>query len=151
MRGGGIIIGRNCTIGVRKNSRTIGHFHKTRLCLKSHDAYIKIDDNTNLNGTYIACMDKILIGKNCRIATGTTIIDYNGHNTYSINRTIGRDTPKPIIIGDNVWIGLNSIILKGSVIGNNCIVSAGSVVKGEFPSNCIIAGNPAKVVKILDF
>lgn len=79
------------------------------------------------------------------------ITDLNGHLTYSLNRTIGEDTAKPIVIGDNVWIGLNAIIPKGTEIGDNCIVSAGTVVKGKFPANSVITGNPAKVVKTLDF
>ncbi len=147
---GGVEIGNNCGIGVRRNSNTIGHFHKTTLSIKSPKAKILIGDNTNLNGVYVGCRENIQIGKNCRIATGCTIIDYNGHVTFSKNRTSGRDTPCPIIIGDNVWIGINSIVLKGTVIGNNSIISAGSVVKGVFPDNCIISGNPARIVKVMD-
>lgn len=52
-----------------------------------------------------------------------------------------------IEIGDDCFIGMNSIILKGTKLGNNVIVGAGSVVHGSFPDNCIIAGNPAKIVK----
>lgn len=78
------------------------------------------------------------------------MIDGNGHETYSLNRTIGRDMPKPIVIGNNVWIGVNAIILKGSMIGENSIVGAGSVVNGLFPANSLIIGNPAKLVKILE-
>lgn len=46
-----------------------------------------------------------------------------------------------------MWIGLNALILKGTIIGDNCVVGAGAVVKGKFPANCVIAGNPAKIVK----
>lgn len=77
-------------------------------------------------------------------------MDSNGHETISNNRTIGSDEPKSIVIGDNVWIAINVVILKGSVIGDNCIISAGSVVKGVFPKNSIISGNPARVVKQLN-
>lgn len=52
----------------------------------------------------------------------------------------------PVIIGNNVFIGVNSVILMGTTIGNNVIIGAGSVVKGEIPSNCVVAGNPAKVI-----
>ncbi len=90
------------------------------------------------------------IGSDCRIAAGVTILDYNGHETYSLNRTVGIDVPSSVMIGNNVWIGLNAVIIKGTQIGDNCIVSAGSVVKGIFLSNCIITGNPAKVVKSIE-
>lgn len=68
----------------------------------------------------------------------------------SNDRTIGRDKPKTIKVGNNVWIGLNVTILKGTVIGNNCVIAAGSVVKGEFPDNVLIQGNPAVIVSNLE-
>ena len=56
-----------------------------------------------------------------------------------------------IKIGDNVWIGWNCTVLKGVQIGKNSVVAAGSVVlRGKYPNNSLIAGNPAKVVKVLD-
>lgn len=54
------------------------------------------------------------------------------------------------VIGNNVFIGMNSIILMGTKIGNNVIVGAGSVVSGEIPDNCVIAGNPAKIIRSLE-
>jgi acetyltransferase-like isoleucine patch superfamily enzyme len=54
---------------------------------------------------------------------------------------------KEIRIGKNCFIGCNSIILKGTVLGDNCVVGAGAVVSGQFEDNCVIAGNPAVVVR----
>jgi acetyltransferase-like isoleucine patch superfamily enzyme len=85
------------------------------------------------------------------IASGVNIIDTNGHVLLSLDRTIGRDTPEEIIIEDNVWIGLNCTILKGTKIGKNSVVSTGSVVKGIFPANSLIHGNLATMVKELGF
>lgn len=121
----------------------------TTILVDGEEAYIEVGDNSRINGAYIHAQKRILIGNNCVIAAGVNIIDSNGHETYSENRTIGRDMPSDIIIGNNVWLGLNAIILKGSEIGDNCVVGAGSVVKGKFPSNVIIVGNPAKIVKYL--
>ena len=73
-----------------------------------------------------------------------------GHGIHLADRMV-YNTSKPIYIGKNVWIGLNATILKGTIIGDNCIVSAGSIVKGEFPCNSIITGNPAKIVKQIEF
>lgn len=53
----------------------------------------------------------------------------------------------PIVIGENTFVGMNCIILKGTTIGKNCIIGAGSVVHGSYPDNCVIAGNPAKIIK----
>ena len=54
---------------------------------------------------------------------------------------------QPVYIGKNVWIGLGSIILKGVTIGDGAIIAAGSVVTKDVPSNCLVGGNPAKVIK----
>lgn len=69
----------------------------------------------------------------------------------STNRTVGRDTPQEIVIGENVWIGLNATILKGTTIGNNSVIAAGTVVKGHIPENVVVQGNPAEVIKEIEF
>ena len=79
---------------------------------------------------------------------GAYITDSDWHGIY--DRTDYVATPKEVIIEDNVWIGEKSIILKGSKIGKNSIIGAGSVVSGEVPENVVFAGNPAKEVKKLD-
>jgi len=59
------------------------------------------------------------------------------------------DDISPISIGDNTWICDGAIILAGTTIGNGCVIGAQALVKGVFPENCLIAGNPAKVIKRL--
>ena len=54
---------------------------------------------------------------------------------------------KPVHIGQNVFIGCNCLILKGTEIGDDCVIGAGSVVSGKFEAGSVIAGNPAKVIK----
>jgi acetyltransferase-like isoleucine patch superfamily enzyme len=122
----------------------------TTLFADTKGALITIGDNCRINGAYIHAQKKIEIGSNCVIASGVNIIDSNGHQLLSNNRTRGRDDAKEIIIGNNVWIGLNSIILKGTIMGDNCVVSAGSVVKGIFDANSLIQGNPAVKVNTLE-
>lgn len=114
-------------------------------------ASIKIGDNVRINGAYIHSQKEIQIGSNCVIASGVNILDSNGHVVNSLNRTIGRDNPESISIGSNVWIGLNSIILKGTIIGDNSIIGAGSVVQGVFPSNVIIKGNPGVIIRSINY
>ncbi len=122
----------------------------TTLLLDQDEAEIKIGANTRINGAYIHAKKKIQIGENCVIAANVNILDSNGHELYSMNRTKGRDEPSPVSIGNNVWIGLNAVILKGTVVGDNSVIGAGSVVRGIFPNNSLIVGNPAAVVKTID-
>jgi len=152
-------------INVRKNKLTVGEnvylrsnsngYHAgmpfpTTILVDKIGAECVIGDNCRINGTYIHAQKRIMIGRNSVIAAGVNIIDSNGHVLHSSNRTQGRDSPKAIIIGENVWIGLNAIILKNTNIGNNSIVAAGSVVKGTFPNNVLIQGNPAKIIRTLE-
>jgi acetyltransferase-like isoleucine patch superfamily enzyme len=146
-----LVIGENVTIRSRNRGYHAGMPFYSSILIDVKDAKVKIGNNSRLNGVYIHAQKEICIGQNCVIAAGVNIIDSNGHILNSLNRTVGRDKPKEIIIGDNVWIGLNSIILKGTKIGNNSVVAAGSVVKGDFPENSIISGNPAIIVDEIKF
>ncbi|MEJ8801771.1 acyltransferase [Pontibacter sp. H249] len=94
---------------------------------------------------YIEVLNKLEIGNDVGIAWGVSIIDKNQHNPiYSGLAVNSNDEVK---IGNHVWIGCNVTILPGTVIGNNSIVAANSVVKGVFKDNCLIGGNPAKIIR----
>lgn len=124
-----------------------------------YNGSIKIGNNCDLNGVCIVSYKNVTIGDYCQFASSTIIFDTDFHPTDTLERlhqmqgvTFSFDSVNKadIIIGNNVWIGWGCIILKGVHIGNNCIVAAGSVVLGgDYPDNCLIAGNPAKVVKTL--
>lgn len=144
-----IQVGNNVYLRSNPNGYHTGMPFPTTLLADKPDALISIGANCRLNGVYVHSQKAIQIGDNCVIAAGVNIIDSNGHQVNSSNRTIGRDDSQPIVIGNNVWIGLNAIILKGSIIGDNCVISAGSVVKGVFPNNSLIQGNPAQNISEL--
>jgi acetyltransferase-like isoleucine patch superfamily enzyme len=92
---------------------------------------------------YFQALNGIKLGKNFLFAPGVKLISAN-HNITNHSQSIKE---KSIIIGDNVWIGANAIILPGIELGNNCVVGAGSVVTKNFKeSNLVIAGNPAKII-----
>ncbi len=99
-------------------------------------------------GVRISASDLIEIGDSCMIASGAYITDSDWHGIYD---RIERNTePRPIRIGNNVWIGDRATILKGVTIGDNSIVGASAVVSHDVPANVVVAGNPARVVKQLD-
>jgi hypothetical protein len=80
-------------------------------------------------------------------ASNAAISDSDWHDVY--NR-ISMGKTAPVLIADNVWIGDSAIVCKGVSVGENSIIGAGAVVVDDVPSNCIAAGNPAKIVKRLD-
>ena len=142
-KSGKIEIGNNCLIGRDKKGYQAGMPFYTTIFCDVDNSRVEIGNNCRINGAYVHAQSQIIIGDNCVVATGVNIIDSNGHELRSTNRTVGRDTPRPIIIGNNVWIGLNAIILKGTEIGDNSVVAAGTVVKGYYPANSII--HPAAI------
>lgn len=107
---------------------------KAKLVLKGQKGYI----NT---GTRINCFMQIEIGDDCGIGDHVTIMDSDHH---SIDGAI---SSAPIFIGDHVWIGNNSMVLKGVKIGDGAVVAAGSVVTKDVPAHCLVGGVPAKVIK----
>ena len=147
---GEIIIGKKCLIGRTSICYHAGMPFFTTILNDGENSSIKIGDNCRLNGVYVHSKSSISIGNNCVMASGVNIIDSNAHQITSLDRTVGKDEPSAITIGNNVWIGLNAIILKGTMIGDNSIVAAGAVVKGVYPSNCIIK-NPSVVVENRDY
>lgn len=115
-----------------------------------HGGVIELGSHVGLNGTTICSRKKIFIGNDTMIGPNTIISDHNGHVTKAKNRWVERDDPKEIFIGENCWIGMNCIILKGVTIGNNTVIGAGSVVKDNCDENSIYAGNPAIKIKNID-
>jgi acetyltransferase-like isoleucine patch superfamily enzyme len=99
-------------------------------------------------GSRISASDEIIIGDGVMMANGTYVTDSDWHTVY--DRTQRDDTPTPVRIGNNVWLGDHATVLKGVTIGDNSVVAARAVVTRDVPANVIVAGNPAKVVKELD-
>ncbi len=128
--------------------------------------YSVIEDFSCLNNA----VGDLIIGSNSRVGLGNTIIgpvqignDVNiaqnvtisglNHNYQDVNKSIALQgvSTSQVIIEDDVWIGANSVILAGSNIGKHSIVAAGSIVTRPVPSFCIVAGNPATIIKKYDF
>jgi acetyltransferase-like isoleucine patch superfamily enzyme len=138
--------------GVFLNSNPDGELYRTGLRAYFASSVIKIGDKCSLNGTIIHSRNAVIIGDNCMFGPGVVILDNDSHNT-SIDpksRRQGQIEETPVVIGNNVWIGMRSIIMKGVNIGDNSIVAAGSIVTKSVPSNSLFGGNPAAFIKKLD-
>lgn len=101
----------------------------------------------------ISVGERVEIGDNCLISDRVFIADNNGHPTDPMQRLsrqkVSPDEIGPVKIGNNVWIGYQSVIMKGVTIGDNSIVGANSVVIKNVPPNTVVAGNPSKILRTL--
>ncbi len=127
-----------------------------------NDGRCTIGDFTLLNGALIMAEERIEIGSHCLVSWNVGIADSDFHPLEPAQRLIDaqalapyfKDRPArptlktaPVKICDNVWIGMNAVILKGVTIGENSVVAAGAVVTKSVEPNVVVAGNPAVIVK----
>ena len=115
-------------------------------------AIVSVGARSRLNGACVHAWERVTIGSDCLIAAGVQIIDANGHELAPANpsdRLTATDKPRPVEIGDAVWIGMNAVVLPGAKIGSGSVIGANSVVSGEIPANVLAAGQPARVIRQL--
>ena len=143
-------IGENVTIRSSFLSNLVGLYSRTIIVSRTSEAVIKIGDNVGISGATLYARKGIEIGDNTLIGGNVKILDNDFHpiDIEARNADIKEKICiKPIKIGMNCFIGCNSIILKGTELGEGCVVGAGAVVSGKYEDGCVIAGNPAKVIK----
>jgi acetyltransferase-like isoleucine patch superfamily enzyme len=145
-KGSEIIIGENGRFRSKHTSNLIGI---NRPCILSthagNNCKIIIGDNCGFSGTVIGAFSQIKIGNNVKCGANTLITDSDWHPEDHRS-----SPPRPIIIGNNVWLGVNSTVLKGVTIGENSVIGANSLVVKDIPANVIAAGNPCKVIKSIN-
>lgn len=137
---------------------------------ESNEGFISIGHGTFINsGTKIISRSSVTIGNNVTIAWGCMIYDHDSHSldyrdriadqgqqlddwhrgNFIANKNWKTVNSKPIVIGDNAWLGFEVVVLKGVTIGKGAIIGAKSVVTHDIPAWSVAAGNPAKVVKYI--
>lgn len=144
--GKGLVLSNNVRTNPLGNNRCIFYVH--------NNATLTIGENVGMSHTTIITMDDIVIGNDVKLGSGVKLLSSDFHSVNPMIRITDQDTKQahhsPIHIGNNVFIGMNSIVLKGVTIGDNAVVGAGSVVTKSIPANQIWAGNPAKFIKQID-
>jgi len=105
-----------------------------------------------MTGATVVAAERIEIGQRVLVGANAVIVDTDFHPMDPFERRISMfpGATRPTIIGNDVFIGMNAIILKGAVIGAEAVIGAGSVVTGEVPPRTIFAGNPARLVRNLE-
>lgn len=115
-------------------------------------AVLEIGRNFGMTGGSICAATCITIGDNVAVGANCVITDTDFHPLHPRERLLDPQNGQsaPVVIGDNVFIGMNSTILKGVTIGANSVIGAGSVVSRSIPPDSIAAGNPAVVIRKLE-
>ena len=116
-------------------------------CINNAVGDVVIGDNTRI-GIHNTIIGPVTIGSHVNLAQGITVTALN-HNFKDTTLRIDEQgiSTQPVIIGDDVWIGANAVILPGVTIGNHAVVAAGAVVTKDVPDNTIVGGVPAKEIK----
>ena len=118
-------------------------------CINNAVGNVIIGDHTRI-GLHCTIIGPVTIGSHVNLAQGITVTALN-HNFEDTAKRIDEQgiTTKEVIIGDDVWIGTNAVILPGVTIGRHSVVAAGAVVTKDVPDCCIVGGVPAKVIKCI--
>lgn len=108
---------------------------------------LSIGNNVGINSNcVIACHEKISIGNEVGLGPNVCIYDHDHDFRAPGGKKAGKFRTKPVVIEDNVWIGANTVILRGSHIGRNAVVGAGSVVSGNIPEDSVFVQKREKTI-----
>lgn len=125
-----------------------GVSHPVVLRTLTPKAVLAVGNNVGMSGCAVCAAESVTIGNDCLLGADVIVADTDFHPIKPDGRRWRRDgvLTAPIVIGDNVFLGARSIVLKGVTIGDNAVVGAGSVVVNDVPVNAVAAGTPARVV-----
>jgi acetyltransferase-like isoleucine patch superfamily enzyme len=139
-----ISIGRQCTFISSSRYNFIGINHPCAISTHNTTASLVIGEQCGFSGTAIGCALDIRIGNRVRCGANTIITDTDWHTDDL------RTSPNaPVVIEDDVWLGVNVTVLKGVRIGGGSVIGAGSVVATDIPAGVVAAGTPARVLRTL--
>jgi acetyltransferase-like isoleucine patch superfamily enzyme len=118
-------------------------------CINNAVGDVLIGNHTRI-GIHNTIIGPVTIGNHVNLAQGITVTALN-HNFIDTTLRIDEQgiSTNPVVIGDDVWIGANAVILPGVTIGRHVVIAAGAVVTKDVPDNCVVGGIPAKVLKDL--
>lgn len=143
-----IVIGDYVEMRSWKSSNPLVPYHPVALATRSKEAVIKIGQNVGLASSILVAAERIEIGDRVNVGANVIITDFDFHPLSPAERAknINAGKREPVYIEDEVFIGMNSIVLKGVRISRGSVIGAGSVVTQDIPAYKIAAGNPARVV-----
>jgi len=146
-----IVLGKDLSLRSWPRTNPLVPHHPVVLATRRAGAVIQIGDGCGLSGTTVVAAEHIEIGERVQIGSNASLVDTDFHPLRPEERArdFNAGATAPIFIEDDVFIGMNSLILKGVTIGEGSVVGAGSVVSRDVPPRAIVAGNPASVLRKL--
>lgn len=148
--GSSISIGSDCVFCSRSTQTALAVNHPVTIRTLREGAIIAIGQGSKMSGTTICAASRVVIGRRCMIGANVTIADTDFHSLDPVVRSSAQDAlgakATPVEIGDDVFIGGGSYILKGVRVGHRAVIGAGSVVTRSIPDDVIVAGNPATTI-----
>ncbi len=139
-----IVIGKRAEFLSGSRDNLIGINRPCMLSTFNAGTKINIGDDCGFSGTVIGAHVGITIGDRVKCGANTLITDSNWHPE---DPRSGK--PAPVVIGNDVWLGVNAVILKGVTIGDHAVIGANAVVTRDIPAHTVAAGNPCKVIRSL--
>lgn len=141
-----IQIGKGCTFRSAIWSNKVGLNRPCMISTLYSNAEIILGSRVGMSSTVIASAKSIIIGNDVMCGGNVTIMDTDWHGIKPENR-LKPGLSAPVVIEDNVWLGMNVVVMKGVTIGRDSVIGVGSIVTRSIPAGVIAAGQPAKVVR----
>lgn len=146
-----IKLGDDLTLRSWTRSNPLVPHHPVVLATRRPRAIIQVGDDCGFSGTTLVAAEHIEIGDRVQMGSNVSVVDTDFHPLRPEDRASDFNAGKtaPIVIEDDVFVGMNSLILKGVTVGVGSVIGAGSVLSRDVPAGAIVAGNPAEVVRQL--
>jgi acetyltransferase-like isoleucine patch superfamily enzyme len=151
-RGSRIALGDGLTLRSWPRSNPLAPTAPVVLSTRRADTVIEIGDDCGFTGTTLVAADRVVISDRVLVGGNASIVDFDFHPLTPEARAenINAGTAAPIVIEDDVFVGVDALILKGVTVGEGAVVGAGSVVTQDVSPRTVVAGNPATVVRTLE-
>ena len=151
-RGSQINVGDGLSLRSWPRSNPLAPTAPVVLSTRRADAELTIGDDCGFTGTTLVAADRVVIGDRVLVGGNASIVDFDFHPLTPEARAenINAGSAAPIVIEDDVLVGVDALILKGVTVGEGAVVGAGSVVTQDVSPRTVVAGNPATVVRTLE-